>query len=220
VSQIVQTFFDQEFSKISADVVSMGDLVNQAIDHALIALVEQKGKLAQGIIDGDKEINSLRFRIEEACVELLATQQPAAGDLRAVIASMHIAVELERMGDYAAGIAKTVILMKEEPLLKILKKIPHMGELGRSMLTDCLQAYTDRDAEKARQVVALDAKMDELYHSVFERLVELMAEKPDIVFRATYLMWCAHNLERIADRAINIAERIVFMVTGDLGEFD
>ena len=220
MSQIVQTFFDQEFSKISSNVLSMGDLVNQAIDHALIALVEQKAKIAQGVINGDKEINNLRFRIEEACVELLATQQPAAGDLRAVIASMHIAVELERMGDYAAGIAKTVILMKEEPLLKIIKKIPHMGELGRSMLTDCLQAYTDRDAEKARQVVALDAEMDQLYHSVFERLVELMAEKPDIVFRATYLMWCAHNLERIADRAINIAERIVFMVTGDLGEFE
>ena len=220
MSEIVQTFFDQEFSKIASDVLTMGDLVNQAIDHALIALVEQKRKLAEGVVDGDKAVNSLRFKIEEACVELLATQQPAAGDLRAVIASMHIAVELERMGDYAAGIAKTVILMKEEPLLKILKKIPQMGELGRSMLTDCLQAYTDRDAEKARQVVALDTEMDQLYHSVFERLVELMAEKPDIVFRATYLMWCAHNLERIADRAVNIAERIVFMVTGDLGEFE
>jgi len=220
VSQIIQTFFDQEFTKISSDVVSMGDLVNQAIHNALIALIEQKSKLAQSIIDGDKEINGLRFRIEEACVQLLATQQPAAGDLRAVIASMHIAVELERMGDYAAGIAKTVILMKEEPLLKILKKIPHMGELGCAMLTDCVQAYTDRDAEKARRVVAVDSEMDQLYHSVFERLVELMAEKPDIVFRATYLMWCAHNLERIADRAVNIAERIVFMVTGDLGEFE
>jgi phosphate transport system protein len=121
---------------------------------------------------------------------------------------MHIAVELERMGDYAAGIAKTVILMKEEPLLKILKKIPQMGELGRSMLTDCLQAYTDRDAEKARQVVALDSEVDQLYHSVFERLVELMAEKPDIVF-ATYLMRCSQfRAHRRSD--INIAERIVF----------
>lgn len=220
MSQMIQTFFDQEFSKISSDVVNMGDLVNQAINNALIALVEQKAKLAQGVINGDKEINSLRFRIEEACVELLATQQPAAGDLRAVIASMHIAVELERMGDYAAGIAKTVILMKEEPLLKILKKIPHMGELGRMMLTDCLQAYIDHDAEKARQVVTLDAEIDKLYQSVFDRLVEFMAEKPDLVFRATYLMWCAHNLERIADRTINIAERIIFMVTGDLREFE
>lgn len=220
MSQVVQTFFDQEFSKISSDVVGMGDLVDQAIDNALHALVEQKGKLANEIINHDKEINSLRFQIEEACLQLLATQQPAAGDLRAVIASIHIAMELERMGDYAAGIAKTVILMKEEPLLKTLKRIPHMGEIGRSMLADCLQAYIDRDAEKARQVVALDSEIDQLYHSVFERLVELMAEKPDLVFRATYLMWCAHNLERIADRVINIAERIVFMVTGDLREFE
>ena len=220
MSQIVETFFDQEFKKISADVVNMGGLVEQAINHAMLALVEQKGKLAESVISSDKEINHLRFTVEEACVELLATQQPAAGDLRAVIASMHIAVELERMGDHAAGIAKTVVLMKEEPLLKTLKKIPRMGELSRSMLVDCLQAYTDRDAEKARQVVALDSEMDQLYHSVFERLVQLMAEKPDIVFRATYLMWCAHNLERIADRVINIAERIVFMVTGDLGEFE
>ena len=220
MSQIIETFFDQEFKKISADVVNMGGLVEQAINHAMLALEEQKGKLAESVISSDKEINHLRFTVEEACVELLATQQPAAGDLRAVIASMHIAVELERMGDHAAGIAKTVVLMKEEPLLKTLKKIPRMGELSRSMLVDCLQAYTDRDAEKARQVVALDSEMDQLYHSVFERLVELMAEKPDIVFRATYLMWCAHNLERIADRVINIAERIVFMVTGDLGEFE
>lgn len=217
---IIRTTFDREFEHIQADLVAMGGLVELGIQDAIEALKESDLKLAQKIIDGDEQVNRLRFKLEEDCLTLIATQQPAAGDLRSVIAAMYITVDLERMGDHVAGIAKTVILMSHEPLAKTIKRIPRMGELSRQMLNDCLQAFIKRDATWAREIADQDEKMDELYREVFDRLVELMGKKPDLIARATYLMWCAHNLERIADRVTNIAERVVFMTTGNMQELN
>ena len=211
--------FDREYQAICDDVVRMGGMIEAAIGQAMQALVERDVPLAEQVIAGDEKVNEIRFKIEEACLTIIATQQPIAGDLRSVVAAMHIAVELERMGDHAAGIARTVVLMSDEPLLKTIKKIPKMGELSRQMLSDCMQAFVKRDAQWAREIAANDGRMDELYKAVFDRLVETMAHKPELVARATYLMWTAHNLERIADRVTNIAERIDFMTTGDLKEF-
>ncbi len=211
--------FDREYQAICDDVVRMGGMIEAAIGQAMQALVERDVPLAEQVIAGDEKVNEIRFKIEEACLTIIATQQPIAGDLRSVVAAMHIAVELERMGDHAAGIARTVVLMSDEPLLKTIKKIPKMGELSRQMLSDCIQAFVKRDAQWAREIAANDGRMDELYKAVFDRLVETMAHKPELVARATYLMWTAHNLERIADRVTNIAERIDFMTTGDLKEF-
>lgn len=211
--------FDREYQAICDDVVRMGGMIEAAIGQAMQALVERDVPLAEQVIAGDEKVNEIRFKIEEACLTIIATQQPIAGDLRSVVAAMHIAVELERMGDHAAGIARTVVLMSDEPLLKTIKKIPKMGELSRQMLSDCIQAFIKRDAQWAREIAANDGRMDELYKAVFDRLVETMAHKPELVARATYLMWTAHNLERIADRVTNIAERIDFMTTGDLKEF-
>jgi phosphate transport system protein len=210
--------FDREFDQIRQDLAKMGELVGEAIGNAMQSLVERDQQLAEEIIANDAQINDLRFQIEEACLALIATQQPAASDLREIVAIMHMVVEMERMGDHAAGIAKTVIMMSEEPLLKTLKKIPKMGEISRQMLADSIQAFAQRDIEWARQIAAQDSKMDELYQDVFHRLIKIMAKKPDMVTRCTYLMWSAHNLERIADRVTNIAEQIVFMTTGNLGE--
>jgi phosphate transport system protein len=215
-----QTVFDREFNLILADLQEMVALVSQAIASSMQALHDRNIALAQGVIADDARVNALRFKIEEACLELIATQQPAAGDLRAVVAMMHIDIELERIGDHAAGIAKTVVMMEEEPLLKTFKKIFKMGELSQHMLADVMEAYVQRDAARAREIAARDAEMDEMYHSVFARLVETMARKPEMVARATYLMWCAHNLERIADRVTNVAERVIFMATGNLGELN
>ena len=211
--------FDREYQAICDDVVRMGGMIEAAIGQAMQALVERDVPLAEQVIAGDEKVNEIRFKIEEACLTIIATQQRIAGDLRSVVAAMHIAVELERMGDHAAGIARTVVLMSDEPLLKTIKKIPKMGELSRQMLSDCMQAFVKRDAQWAREIAANDGRMDELYKAVFDRLVETMAHKPELVARATYLMWTAHNLERIADRVTNIAERIDFMTTGDLKEF-
>ncbi len=210
--------FDREFEAVRQELIQMGEMVGLAIEQSMQALTEHDLALAQQIIDHDQNINRARFHIEEACLALIATQQPAASDLRAIIAIMHMVVEMERMGDHAAGIAKTVILMENEPMLKTFKKIPKMGELSRKMLGEAIQAYVNRDEQWARQIAAKDEKMDELYHDVFHRLVRVMAKKPEVVTRATYLMWTAHNLERIADRVTNIAEQIIFMTTGAMGE--
>jgi phosphate transport system protein len=218
--QTHETPFDREFDQITAELQAMGFLVEQAIERSIQALHENDITLAQKIIAEDGQVNALRFSIEADCLALIATQQPIAGDLRAVIAAMHIVEELERMGDHVKGIAKTVILMEEEPLLKTFKKIRKMGELSHEMLEAVITSFVQRDAEKAREIAGRDPEMDELYRAVFDKLVELMAHKPELVTRATYLMWCAHNLERIADRVTNIAERVIFMTTGDLQELN
>lgn len=210
--------FDREFEETRQILYKLADMVGVAIDQSLKALVDRDLKLAEEIIANDGEINDLRFKIEEACLALIATQQPAASDLREIIAIIHMVVEMERMGDYAAGIAKTTIMMSEEPLLKTLKKFPKMGEISCQMLADSVQAFKQHNADWAREIAARDAEIDDLYQSIFHKLIKIMAKEPEMVTRCTYLMWCAHNLERIADRVTNIAEQIIFMTTGDLKE--
>ncbi|MGD8603011.1 MAG: phosphate signaling complex protein PhoU [Anaerolineales bacterium] len=212
--------YDRAFAKIQDDILKMGTMVDQAIYNSVEALKKRDQILAQEVIDSDEAINDLRFTVEEAVLALIATQQPAASDLRAVVAAMNIVVEMERMADHASGIAKTVILMGDEPLLKPLIDIPRMADLSRKMLSDCLQAYIDRKAAQAKDIASWDDEMDRYYKAVFDELVEIMAQKPDSVERATYLLWCAHNLERISDRVTNIAERVVFVNTGDMEELN
>ena len=218
--QVHQTAFDREFDGILTDVVTMAQMVEQAIKRSMKALYENDAPLAHKIIAEDSIVNELRYKVESECLALIATKQPTAGDLRAVIAAMHIVVELERMGDHVKGIAKTVIMMEEEPLLKTFKKIRKMGDLSYEMLNGAIEAFVERDAEKARVIAMRDPEVDDLYHAVFEKLVKVMAHKPELVTRATYLMWCSHNLERIADRVTNIAERVIFMATGTYGDLD
>ena len=211
---------DQEARAINDDLLRMQKLVDQSILRSVDSLKRRDQTLAQQVIDEDVEINDLRFKIEEACLSLIATQQPAASDLRSVIAAMHMVVEMERMADHATGIAKTVIMMGDEPLLKPLVDIPKMAELARDMLRDSLEAYNKRDAEKARQIAVRDDDMDGLYRAVFDKLVKIMSKTPGSATRATYLLWCAHNLERIGDRVTNIAERVIFVNTGDMQELN
>lgn len=216
----MRTAYDREFARVQDDLLRLGDMVDQAMDRALECLRQRDRVLARDIIDHDAEINALRFRIEEACLALIATQQPAAGDLRAVVAAMNMVVDMERMADHAAGIAKTVLRMGDEPLLKPLIDIPRMTQTAREMLRDSLKAFVDRDAELAREVARRDTEIDQLYKAVFDELIEIMAHDPTTVTRGTYLLWCGHNLERIGDRVTNIAERVVFMTTGNMKELN
>ncbi len=218
--QGLRTTLDQETQAIDDDLMRMHRLVDQAIVRSLDSLKHRDQTLAQQVIDDDEEINRMRFKIEEACLALIATQQPAARDLRSIIAVMHIVVEIERMGDHATGIAKTVIMMGDEPLLKPLIDIPRMAELAREMLRDSLTAYAEHDGASARKVAQRDDEMDALYKAIFDELVEIMSRTPGSASRATYLLWCAHNLERIGDRVTNIAERVVFVNTGDMRELN
>jgi phosphate transport system protein len=212
--------YDEAIAGVEEDVLRLGSMVDLAIQKGLESLQNRDAPLAAQVIKDDQEANALRFEIEEACLVLIATQQPTASDLRAVMAVMSIIIDMERMADHASGIAKTVILMGDEPLLKPLIDIPKMVKLAREMLREVLQAFVDRDADYAREIASRDNEMDYLYKEVFDELVEIMAERPDSVERATYLLWCAHNLERIGDRVTNIAERVVFVTTGDIQELN
>jgi len=216
----IRSTLDREFDEVRSELLGMSVLVDTAIDHSMVALMERNTKLADEVIKGDTDINKYRFNLEEACLTLIATQQPTASDLREIIAILYMIVEMERMGDYAAGIAKTVILMEEEPLLKTFKKIFKMADISRHMLADSIQAYIKRDPVWARDIASRDNEIDEVYKIVFQRLIKIMAKEHDMVTRCTYLMWCSHNLERIADRVVNITEQIIFMTTGMLKEFE
>lgn len=211
--------FHQRLDELGQDIVRLGSMVDEAIQQSVEALRRRDIELARQVVAADEAINELRFSIEERSFALIATQQPMASDLRSIIAAMNIAVEVERMGDHAAGTARLVGRMADQPLLKPLIDIPHMAETVRQMLRRSLDAYLRRDVELARQVSAQDDEVDSLYNQIFRELVTFMIEDPTTVTRATYLLWVAHNLERIGDRATNICERVIYMVTGQLMEF-
>jgi phosphate transport system protein len=160
----------------------------------------------------------MRYDIEEQCLTVIATQQPVAGDLRMIIASMHVAVEMERMGDHAEGIANLVIRMADQPLLKPLIDIPRMADIACDMLRRSLDAFLSHDAEAARQAAKRDSEIDNLYDQVMREVLTYMIQDPTTINRGTYLLWVAHNLERIGDRVTNISERVVFLNTGKFKE--
>lgn len=220
MSNSLWTTFDREFAQIQESLLQMGSMVDQAIALSLESLQNRDHALARQVIDDDEDINAVRFKIEDACLALIATQQPAASDLRSVVAVITVVINMERMADHAAGIAKTVILMGDEPLLKPLIDIPRMVRLAQEMLGEVLQAFVENDAGAAQAIADRDDEMDHLYQAIFEELLEIMADKPDSITRATYLLWCAHNLERIGDRVTNIAERVIFVSTGDMRELN
>jgi len=211
---------ERDLEKIRSEILRMGSLVENAIERSVQALKDHDVELAQQVIRDDEEINRLRYDIEESCLELIATQQPAARDLRTAIAATHIAVELERMADHAEGIAEIVKRIFDEPLLKPLVDIPYMAQAARQMIHAALDAYLAHDADAAQKVAARDDEIDALYQQVFRELLTYMLEDPRNISRATYLLWVAHNLERIGDRVTNICERVVFMTTGKLQELD
>jgi phosphate transport system protein len=211
---------DRELQAIEDNMLRMGEMVDEAIQASLRALAERDRGLAQQIVDGDARINRQRFDIEEACLALIATQQPAAGDLRAVVAAMNIVVDLERMGDHAAGNARIVLRMGDEPLLKPLIDIPRMADVCRAMIRDALQAFVRRDGERARQIASMDDQIDGLYQQVFRELLSYMVEDPKTTGRGLFLLFAAHNLERIGDRATNIAERVLFLLSGVMRELN
>ncbi len=211
---------DRDIGAINDGLMRMGDLVDAAINQALHSLAQRDTLLAQQIVDGDAHINDLRFQIEEQCLTLIATQQPAAGDLRSVMAAFSIVSDLERMGDHAAGIARTVLRMGDEPLLKPLIDMPRMAEVCREMLRKSLQAYMSRDSQLARSIVNMDDTVDSLYQQIFRELLSFMIEDPKTTTRALYLLFSAHNLERIGDRVTNIIERVIFLSSGEMKELN
>ena len=214
----IRTTFTKGLKEIQDDVLIMGSMVEKAIGRSIDALKKRDRELAQQVIEDDLKINAKRFEIEEKCIQLIATQQPMARDLRTIIGVLNVITDLERIGDYAEGIANITLMLGDEPPLKPLIDIPRMAEKTIEMLRMSLDAFINHDDELARRIVAEDDKVDSLHKQVFNDLQAFMTKDPKTVTRATRLMWVAHNLERSADRVTNICERIVFMVTGKMEE--
>lgn len=220
VGPTIREEFDRDLGQLEAQVVLLGALVESAILTSLLSLKARDTELAQKVIADDDFIDDKRHNIEEACVELLRREAPLARDLRRILTTLQISSELERIGDYAEGIAKIVLLIAEHPPLPELVEIPRMGERAVSMLKHSLEAFLDRDAERAEArafgVGDDDQAIDDAHHRIQSELMELMKQDPNNVEAGTYLMWASHNVERIADRATNIAERVIFQATGKL----
>ncbi len=210
--------FQEHLAELEQDIFTMGEMVCIATNRAVKALKEQDVEEAKKIKNDDIYINEKRWAIEEKCINLIATQQPVATDLRELIAILNIITELERMGDYAEGIAKIVINIGDQPHVKPLIDIPRMAQIAVEMINKTLRAYAERDDKTARLICKQDDEVDELYTQVYRELLSVMLEDPRKITGATYLLWTSHNLERIADRVTNICERIIFLVTGEMVE--
>lgn len=217
---MVRETFRENIRALEKELISAGEMVSIAINRSVKALKDRDVEEAKKVVDDDRLINQKRWDIEEMCIALFATQQPVATNLRELIAILSINTDLERMGDHAEGIAKIVIMYEDNPLVKPLIDIPRMAEKTTDMLRRSLEAFVNRDEKTARAICDEDDDVDMLYDQVYRELLTFMIEYPKTITRATYLIWAAHNLERIADRVTNICERIVFLVTGTMEEIN
>jgi len=208
--------FEKHIKELNEEVIEMSEMVANATTRSVKALANRDVEEATRIINDDLLINKKRWQIEEKCINLIALQQPVATDLREIIAVLSIITELERMGDYAEGIAKIVLMLGDEPLIRPLIFTPKMAEKVVSMLKRSMQALVNRDADTANAICNEDDEVDKLYDEAYHDLLMMMIKDPTLVSKATPLIWAAHNLERSADRITNICERIVFLATGTM----
>jgi len=212
--------FENEIQQVKDDVLLLGSMVEQAILDSVEALKKRNIEASHCILDLDKKINAKRFEMENQVMILIATQQPMAHDLRLLASILEIISELERMGDYGKGIAHINIRMGDQPLLKPLIDIPRMAQRGADMLHRALLAFINEDIETARAIPQEDDEIDGLYNQVYRELMVFVIQDPKSIERANWLLWAAHNLERLADRVTNICERTIFIATGELKEID
>ena len=215
---MIRKTFENELQEVKDEILVLGSMVEQAILNSVDSLKKRDLKAAQQILDKDKLINEKRFEIENKLMILIATQQPMAHDLRLLASCMEIISELERMGDYAKGIANINIRMGDQPLLKPLIDVPRMAQKGVDMLHRALTAFVEEDVEAAQALPIEDDEVDALYNQVYRELMTFVIADPKAIERANWLLWVAHNLERVADRVTNICERTIFIATGELKE--
>jgi phosphate transport system protein len=210
---------DRKIQHLRDEIILLDSMVEQAVLQAVQALKIQDRDLARSVYAQDKQVNAKRFELENEVIITIATAQPImAGDLRLLASILEVAGELERMGDYAKGIAHIAIMIGKQPLVKPLIDIPHMAEISVSMLNRAVGAFIEVDAETARMIPAEDDQVDYLYNQVYRELVTIMFHNPDAIDQGNYLLWAAHNLERVADRVTNICERTLYIATGKLQE--
>ncbi|NLF15462.1 MAG: phosphate signaling complex protein PhoU [Anaerolineaceae bacterium] len=217
---MVRQTFDEQLADLQGMVMDLGRMVGDALVESVDQLKRRDFDGSRRLIEQDHTVNATRFAIESQALTLIATQQPMARDMRLLAAILDIASELERIGDYAKGIARINIAIGEQPLMKPLIDLPVMADKARAMFDAALEAFRDRDIERARAIPAQDDEVDALYQSIYRELVSFIVRDPDTIEQANLLMWAAHNLERAADRVTNLCERVVYTVTGVLEELD
>ena len=206
--------FERNLKLVQDEVGQLSSMVEKAIFKSIDSLKRRDLGASQQVIDEDDIIDAKQEAIENRCIDLIALESPMAVDLRVIIAAMMVANELERMGDYAEGIAKISLAMGELPPLKPLIDIPRMADKAVDMLRRSIESYVNRDIVTAKGVFHDDDEVDEMYEQVYRELLTYMMRDPTTIQRATYLLWVSHDLERVADRTTNIAERVMFLVTG------
>lgn len=214
-----ESFFKQ-LSELQDLVLEMGSMVDRQVDRSMAALLDRDADLARQVAEADQAVNALNLKAQNEVIALITQQAPVARDLRLVVSVSAIMTDLERMGDHAEGIARIVIMMQDEPLVKPLIDIPIMAGHAREMLRDAIQAFVDQDVDAAFKVGGRDDEVDALYDRIYNDLIQIMIGDPTTIEPSTHLLWVAHNLERIADRATNIAERTVYSATGTLPQMD
>jgi phosphate transport system protein len=212
--------FEMEIQQLKDELLLMGSMVEEQVMDSVEALKKRDIQASQRIYKADLKINARRYALEEKVMVVIATQQPMAHDLRLLASILEVSAELERMGDYAKGIATINIRMGDEALLKPLIDIPLMARKGVDMLHRALTAFIDEDAQAARMIPAEDDDVDQLYKQVYRELMMFVIQDARNIERANWLLWTAHNLERLADRVTNICERTIFVITGEIKEID
>jgi phosphate transport system protein len=215
---MVRLGFQQELKEVQDQVLILGSMVEHAIVQSIDLLKRRDHEAAKKLIKADRQINEKRFAIESEALTLIATQQPMAGDMRILAAVLEIAGELERLGDYAKGIAKISRMIGDEPLIKPLVDVPLMAECACDMLRQALDAFARGDVELAKRIPAEDERVDDLYNQIYRELLTFIMADPSVIDQANHLLWVAHNLERAADRVTNLCERVIYMVTGEIVE--
>ena len=211
-----RSILEGQLNDIRTALLQLGTLVEHAISQAVTALQTRDAGLAQQIIDDDRILNDLRDKVEDECLHVFATQQPMARDLRALVAAITIATELERMGDHAEGMSKMLVHDGVDAVGELVIDLPHMADVCRQMVRAAMEAFHEEDVDKARQTAAMDDTLDGIYKKMFDDIIDHMARGDLTVGQGTYLLWAAHNLERIGDRVTNICERVEFASTGTL----
>ncbi len=209
-----------ETRRLQDELLAMGSMVEFALRDAVEVLQTRDFVRGNQLISADSHINSLYYDIEQGCVRLIATQNPRAGDLRLLTSLIAVSSELERIGDYAKGIAKVNNLIGEDELMKPLIDIPAMSAKAQGMLHRSLVAFTRQDLELAQSIPQEDDEVDQLYQQVYRELFTYMLQCPHYINQGNYLLWAAHNLERAADRVTNICQRVVYMVTGQIVDLE
>jgi phosphate transport system protein len=215
-----RAIFDRDLQELRKNVLQMAELLQSALSGALTALKEGDVEGGEKIITGDQDINDMRYKIEHACLHMIATQQPAASDLRTIVTGMNLSGDMERMGDYAAGIAKVFLRMDDKCVGDLPNSLDKMAELVLSMLKRAIKAYEQADDDLAYEVASIDVQIDTLYHALYSDLVERITQHPEKTTDCLYLMFIGHNLERFADRTTNLAEHVIFMTSGKIQELN